>query len=61
QGLPLDADERLVARLRQVTAAQVQAVARQYFGDDQLTVATLLPQPRAGGAAPRPAAAPARH
>ena len=61
QGLPLDADQRLVARLRQVTAAQVQAVARQYFGDDQLTVATLLPQPRAGGAAPRPAAAPARH
>jgi len=39
----------------------VQAVARQYFGDDQLTVATLLPQPRADGDTPRPAAAPARN
>ena len=27
------------------TPAQVQAVAAKYFGDDQLTVATLLPQP----------------
>ena len=60
QGLPLDADQRLVARLRQVTAAQVQAVARKYFGDDQLTVATLVPQPRAAGAT-RPAPAPTRH
>lgn len=45
QGLPLDAGERLIARLRAVTAAQVQAVAAQYFGDDQLTVALLRPQP----------------
>ena len=45
QGLPLDAGERLVARLREVRAAQVQAVAARYFGDDQLTVATLRPQP----------------
>jgi zinc protease len=44
-GLPLDAGQRLVARLRQVDAAQVQAVAARYFGDDQLTVATLVPQP----------------
>jgi len=44
-GLPLDAGERLVARLRAVQAAQVQAVAAKYFGDDQLTVATLRPQP----------------
>jgi zinc protease len=44
-GFPPDADERLVARLRQVSAQQVQAVARRYFGDDALTVATLLPQP----------------
>ncbi len=44
-GLPLDAGERLIARLRAVTAAQVQAVAGKYFGDDQLTVATLRPQP----------------
>jgi zinc protease len=45
QGLPLDAGNRLVAALREVTAAQVQAVAAQYFSDQQLTVAHLLPQP----------------
>jgi zinc protease len=44
-GLPLDAGERLVARLRAVQPAQVQAVAARYFGDDMLTVATLRPQP----------------
>lgn len=53
QALPLDTDERLIERLRGVTAAQVQAVAQKYFGDDQLTVATLLPQPRDPGARPR--------
>nr|WP_315234642.1 pitrilysin family protein [uncultured Albidiferax sp.] len=45
QGLPLDANDRLIARLRGITAAQVQAVAARYFGDDQLTVAALRPQP----------------
>lgn len=44
-GLPLDADERLLALLRGVTPAEVQSVAARYFGDDQLTVGTLLPQP----------------
>jgi zinc protease len=44
-GLPLDAGERLVSQLRAVQATQVQAVAAKYFGDDQLTVATLRPQP----------------
>ena len=39
-----DAD-RILDRIRGVTSAQVQAVARKYFGDDALTVATLLPQP----------------
>jgi zinc protease len=61
QGLPLDADDRLIERLRQVTPAQVQAVAAKYFGDDQLTVGTLLPQPRDPNAKPRKAAAGARH
>lgn len=56
QGYPLDANERLLALLRNVTAAQVQAVAARYFGDDQLTVGTLLPQPLD---AARPRAAPA--
>jgi zinc protease len=45
QGLPLDTGERLLARLRGVTAGQVRAVAQRYFGDDQLTVAVLVPQP----------------
>jgi len=45
QGLPVDASELLVQRLRAVTADQVKDVAARYFGDDQLTVAQLLPQP----------------
>jgi zinc protease len=45
EGFPLDANERLIARLRAVTAAQVQSVAAKYFGDDQLTVGILRPQP----------------
>ena len=44
QGLPLDSNDQLLARLRGVTAEQVQSVAARYFGDDQLTVAHLLPQ-----------------
>ncbi|NQW94160.1 MAG: insulinase family protein [Polaromonas sp.] len=44
-GFPLDADARLIGRLRSITSAQVQAVAAKYFGDDQMTVATLVPQP----------------
>ncbi len=58
QGWPLDAEDRLLAQLRTVTPQQVQAVAQRYFGDDQLTVATLLPQPLPAGAA-RPGGAPA--
>lgn len=56
QALPLDTSERLIERLRVVTAAQVQAVAQKYFGDQQLTVATLVPQPRDPNAKPRAAA-----
>ena len=61
QGLPLDAGERLITRLRAVTAEQVQAVAAKYFGDDQLTVATLRPQPLAAKRAPKAAPVGARH
>ena len=50
-----DAD-RVLERIRAVTAAEVQAVARKYFGDDALTAVTLLPQPPEP-AAPRPPAA----
>ena len=56
QGQPLDADERLIKLLRSVTSAQVQAVAKKYFGDDQLTVAILRPQPIDKNRKPRPPA-----
>jgi zinc protease len=55
QGLPLDAEERLLALLRTVTRRGA-AVAARYFGDDQLTVATLLPQPLEGAKAQAPRA-----
>jgi zinc protease len=61
QGLPLDTSERLIAQLRQVTAEQVQKVAAKYFGDDQLTVGVLLPQPLDLNRAPRAAPAGTRH
>jgi zinc protease len=57
QGLPLDAGERIIARLQAVTAEQVQAVAGRYFGDDQLTVATLRPLPPEKNRRPRAAPA----
>ena len=60
-GLPVDADARLIARLRAVSAEQVQAVAGRYFGDDALTVATLLPQPLDPNRKPRAASAGLRH
>ncbi len=50
-----DAD-RILERIRSVTVDEVKAVAAKYFGDDQLTVATLLPQPLGDR---KPAAAPA--
>ncbi len=61
QGLPPDADVRLLARLRTVTPEQVKAVAARYFGDDQLTVAELLPQPLDKTRKPRPPPAGNRH
>ena len=44
-GLPPEALESRVAKLRAVTPAQVQEVARKYLIDDALTVAVLDPQP----------------
>ena len=52
QGLPLDASARVIARLRSISSSEVQAVAAKYFGDEQMTMATLLPQ--ALGAKPKP-------
>ena len=60
EGLPLDTSDRLIERLRGVTAEQVQSVAQRYFGADTLTVGTLLPQPRDPAAVRKPSA-PARH
>ncbi len=37
--------DRIIEKLRAVTPQQVQAVAQKYFGDDTLTVATLVPLP----------------
>ena len=59
--LPLDTDEVVIERLRAVTAAQVKAVAAQYFGDDALTVGTLLPQPMSTQRKPRTPPPGARH
>jgi len=50
-GLPPDGTELQVRKLEEVTAEQVQAVARKYFTDDNLTVATLKPQPLAAAEA----------
>jgi len=50
EGLPPDSSERLIDSLVAVTPEQIQKVAQTYFGDDNLTVATLLPQ-----SGPRPA------
>lgn len=61
QGQPLDASEKLIARLRAVTAGQVQAVAAKYFSDDQLTVAVLQPQPLDKSRKPRTPPKGSRH
>ena len=37
--------DKMLDKVRSVTADEVQAVAKKYFGDDTLTVATLDPQP----------------
>jgi zinc protease len=37
--------DRIIEKLGQVTAKQVQAVAAKYFNEDQLTVTTLVPLP----------------
>lgn len=44
-GISYQMDKRLIEKLQAVTAEQVQAVARKYFRDEQLTVAELDPQP----------------
>ena len=60
-GLPLGFEAEMLERLRGVTPAQVQAVAARYFGDDELTVAILLPQPPGEKRKPRTPSPGARH
>ena len=45
QGLPLDASERIIARLQASRPSRCRRSPRKYFGDDQLTVAILRPLP----------------
>ena len=58
-GIPYGKIERMIERLQQVTAADVQAAARKVFIDDTLTVGVLDPQPL--DAKPRGPAVAARH
>jgi zinc protease len=51
-GLPYDAMNAIVGKLKQVTAEQVQTVAKKYLTNDSLTMARLDPQPLAGKKAP---------
>ena len=51
--------DRMLEKLQQVTAAQVQAVAKKYFNDDTLTVGVLEPQPLDGK--PRRSSVATRH
>jgi zinc protease len=60
-GLDLRLPERYVACVQAVTAEQVQAVARKYLLDTNLTVAVLDPLPIRPGAAPRFAPAGGAH
>lgn len=60
-GLPLDSDQRLMARLNEITAEQVKSVAARYFGDDQLSVGILRPLPVDPNRKPRAPAAGGRH
>ncbi|MER2514964.1 insulinase family protein [Candidatus Accumulibacter phosphatis] len=57
-GIPYAQKRRLLEKLQEVTAAQVQTVARRYFSDQGLTVAELVPQPLPSAAR---SPAPARH
>jgi zinc protease len=47
--------DRLLDKIRSVTAEEVQAVAKKYFTDDSLSVAVLDPQPIDAAAQRKPA------
>ena len=47
-GIPYQKIDRMLEKLQQVTAAEVQAAAKKYFNDDTLTIGVLEPQPLDG-------------
>ncbi len=47
-GIPYQKIDRMLEKLQQVSAAEVQAVAKKYFSDDTLTIGVLDPQPLDG-------------
>jgi zinc protease len=55
-GIPYQKISRMLEKLQQVSAAEIQAVAQKYFNDDALTIGVLDPQPL-DGKARRPAVA----
>ncbi len=59
-GLSFRDADRLLEKVRAVTAEEVRGVARRYLVEDGLTVATLEPQPM-DPARPRVRPAPGRH
>ena len=58
-GIPYQKLDRMLEKLQQVSAAEVQAVAKKYFNDDSLTIGILDPQPLDGK--PRAASVASRH
>jgi zinc protease len=52
-GLPIEALDGRVDKMRSVTAEQVQAVARKWLHDDRLNLAELDPQPMNSQPKPR--------
>jgi zinc protease len=54
-GYPHSAMDRMIDKLREVTPAQVQAVAKKYLVDESLTIAVLDPQPLDGVKSAAPA------
>ncbi|HPP48028.1 MAG TPA: insulinase family protein, partial [Accumulibacter sp.] len=59
-GIPHTQNQRIIDKLQAVSADEVQAAARKYLQDEQLTVAELDPQALPASGRPRPTL-PSRH
>jgi zinc protease len=60
-GISYKLTDRIIEKLAAVTPEQVQAVAKKYFTDDQLTVASLVPLPVDASQKKAPSPAGLRH